>query len=145
VVVASVITAVINIPAEKEEVMRILAIALIFCFGFALPALAKQDSSGYGKSKKDQVHKEQKIKQQDDDDEKLLEQREEQERVEERNREEIQVKSKDKQAQESNKGLEKQREKKSEQVQKELGKGSEQGQQAREKRKKWWKFWGDGE
>jgi hypothetical protein len=34
---------------------------------------------------------------------------------------------------------------KSEQVQKELGKGSEKGQEAREMRKKWWKFWGKGE
>jgi hypothetical protein len=34
---------------------------------------------------------------------------------------------------------------KSEQVQKELGKGSEEGQEAREMRKKWWKFWGKGE
>ncbi|MDL2124450.1 MAG: hypothetical protein LWX51_15555, partial [Deltaproteobacteria bacterium] len=32
-----------------------------------------------------------------------------------------------------------------EQVQKELGKGSEEGQEAREMRKKWWKFWGKGE
>ena len=39
------------------------------------------------------------------------------------------------------KGLEKQREKKSAHVQKELGKGSAQGQEARQQRKKWWKFW----
>jgi hypothetical protein len=39
------------------------------------------------------------------------------------------------------KGLEKQTVKKSEQTQKELDKGSEQGQAAREERKKWWKFW----
>jgi hypothetical protein len=39
------------------------------------------------------------------------------------------------------KGLEKQREKKAQQVQKELDKGSEKGQEARQKRKKWWKFW----
>ncbi len=38
-------------------------------------------------------------------------------------------------------GLEKQREKKAEQEQKELDKGSEQGQESREGRKKWWKFW----
>ena len=38
------------------------------------------------------------------------------------------------------KGLEKQRDKKSEQVQKELDKGSAQGQEARQQRKKWWKF-----
>jgi len=41
------------------------------------------------------------------------------------------------------KGLEKQREMKMEQEQKELGKGSEQGQETREKSKKWWKFWGE--
>jgi len=41
------------------------------------------------------------------------------------------------------KGLEKQKAKKSEQVQKELDKGSEQGQEARETRKKWWRFWGE--
>lgn len=40
-----------------------------------------------------------------------------------------------------NKGMEKQREMKSEQEMKELGKGSERGQEAREKRKKWWRFW----
>lgn len=43
------------------------------------------------------------------------------------------------------KGLEKQEAKKSEQVQKELGKGSERGQEARQERRKWWKFWGDKE
>jgi hypothetical protein len=37
--------------------------------------------------------------------------------------------------------MEKQREMKSEQEQKELGKGSETGQEAREQRKKWWRFW----
>ena len=41
------------------------------------------------------------------------------------------------------KGLEKQREKKAEQVQKELNKGSETGREARQNRKKWWKFWGE--
>ncbi len=46
-------------------------------------------------------------------------------------------------ADEQPKGLEKQREKKAAQEQKELGKGSEQGQQSRENRRKWWKFWGD--
>lgn len=39
------------------------------------------------------------------------------------------------------KGLEKQAAKKSGQQQKDLGKGSETGQEAREERKKWWKFW----
>jgi hypothetical protein len=39
------------------------------------------------------------------------------------------------------KGMEKQREMKSIQEQKELGKGSETGQEAREQRKKWWRFW----
>jgi len=38
-------------------------------------------------------------------------------------------------------GLEKQQTMKQEQMQKELGKGSEQGQESREPRKKWWKFW----
>jgi len=40
-------------------------------------------------------------------------------------------------------GLEKQEAKKSEQVQKELDKGSETGQEARQNRRKWWKFWGE--
>lgn len=48
-------------------------------------------------------------------------------------------------SQKAKKGLEKQREKKAEQVQKELDKGSEKGQEAREARKKWWRFWGEGE
>jgi hypothetical protein len=38
------------------------------------------------------------------------------------------------------KGLEKQREIKTAQIQKELDKGSAQGQEARQQRKKWWKF-----
>lgn len=38
-------------------------------------------------------------------------------------------------------GLEKQREKKGGQVLKESDKGSEEGQEARENRQKWWKFW----
>lgn len=41
------------------------------------------------------------------------------------------------------KGLDKQQAKKSEQVQKELDKGSEKGIEARDERKKWWKFWGE--
>lgn len=41
------------------------------------------------------------------------------------------------------KGLEKQHDKKAAHVQKELDKGSAQGQEARQGRKKWWKFWGD--
>jgi gas vesicle protein len=65
------------------------------------------------------------------------------ERVEEV-QEEKQEKVKEK-SQEVKEGLEKQREKKPEQVQKELGKGSEKGQEAREMRRKWWKFWGKGE
>jgi len=47
----------------------------------------------------------------------------------------------EKQEEKEKKGLEKQREKKAEQVQKELYKGSEKGQEARQKRKKWWRFW----
>lgn len=38
-------------------------------------------------------------------------------------------------------GLEKQQIMKQEQIQKEVDKGSEQGQESREPRKKWWKFW----
>lgn len=38
-------------------------------------------------------------------------------------------------------GQAKQREMKMEQEQKELGKGSEQGQESREQRRKWWRFW----
>ncbi|MEH6824360.1 MAG: hypothetical protein V7629_10670 [Motiliproteus sp.] len=41
------------------------------------------------------------------------------------------------------KGADKQREKKADQVQNELGKGSDKGQESRETRKKWWKFWGE--
>ena len=39
-----------------------------------------------------------------------------------------------------NRNKEKQRETKALQEQKELGKGSEQGQDSREQRKKWWQF-----
>ncbi|MCD4805454.1 MAG: hypothetical protein K8R07_07240 [Desulfobacterales bacterium] len=62
------------------------------------------------------------------------------EEIKEEKQERVKEKSK-----KAKKGLEKQREKKSEQVQKELGKGSEKGQEARETRKKWWKFLGEGE
>lgn len=48
-----------------------------------------------------------------------------------------------KQREDELKGLEKQKAKKSEQVQKELDKGSEQGQEARSERRKWWRFWGE--
>lgn len=41
------------------------------------------------------------------------------------------------------KGLEKQHDKKAAHAQNELDKGSAQGQEARQGRKKWWKFWGD--
>lgn len=44
-------------------------------------------------------------------------------------------------AMKENRGLEKQRERVMEQEQKELGKGSEQGQESRENRRKWWRFW----
>lgn len=40
-------------------------------------------------------------------------------------------------------GLEKQRATKTVEMQKELDKGSQQGQEARSKRRKWWKFWGE--
>ena len=50
---------------------------------------------------------------------------------------------KDKLKKEKPEGLEKQKQKKTNQVQKELGKGSEKGQESREQRKKWWKFWGE--
>ncbi|MBA3018235.1 MAG: hypothetical protein KJ550_12555 [Proteobacteria bacterium] len=62
------------------------------------------------------------------------------EEVQEEKQEKVKEKS-----QKTKKGLEKQREKKAEQVQKELDKGSEKGQEAREARKKWWRFWGEGE
>lgn len=48
-----------------------------------------------------------------------------------------------KQKPEKTKDLEKQKKMKSEQVQKELSKGSDQGQESREQRKKWWRFWGE--
>lgn len=41
----------------------------------------------------------------------------------------------------TNAGLEKQKAKKAAMQQKEMDKGSEQGQESREDRKKWWKFW----
>ena len=41
----------------------------------------------------------------------------------------------------TNSGLEKQKDKKAAMEQKEMGKGSEKGQESREDRKKWWKFW----
>ena len=40
-----------------------------------------------------------------------------------------------------NRGMEQQRERVMEQEQRELDRGSEQGQEAREHRRKWWRFW----
>jgi hypothetical protein len=59
--------------------------------------------------------------------------------MKEQNREQEEIRNK--QGGEPPKGMEKQQQNKMEQEQKELGKGSEQGQAAREERKKWWKFW----
>lgn len=39
--------------------------------------------------------------------------------------------------------LKKQQANKAEPMQKEADKGSEQGQEARQERKKWWRFWGE--
>ncbi len=74
------------------------------------------------------------------DDERERQREMEQEQERERLREQEKLHQKDEAG-----GQEKQREMKMEQEQKELGKGSEQGQKSREKRKKWWKFWGGDE
>ena len=47
----------------------------------------------------------------------------------------------EKDSEEKVKGLEKQKLKKTDQQRKELDKGSDQGQESRDNRKKWWRFW----
>jgi hypothetical protein len=47
----------------------------------------------------------------------------------------------EKDSEEKVKGLEKQKLKKTDQQMKELDKGSDQGQESRDNRKKWWRFW----
>lgn len=58
-----------------------------------------------------------------------------------RQREELQTQERSREMEQEHQGSEQLRQRKSEQEQKELGKGSEQGQEAREQRKKWWRFW----
>jgi hypothetical protein len=146
----------------KEETMRVLMSSLIaLCFLATAPAFAvKPDWAGKGKpakeygkamdSKTDDEVEEKKAesgkrgKKARDLGEKAEEELEEQKDMAGEELEEAQKKEKgtglEKVTMEK-RGLEKQREKKAGQVQKELDKGSERGQEARQKRKKWWKFW----
>jgi hypothetical protein len=137
----------------KEETMRVLMSALIaLCFLAAAPAFAeKPDRAGKGKPAKE--HSKAIDSKTDDEVEEIKEKGkaesgkrgEKAHDLGEKAGEELEeAQKKMKGAGEiettEKRGLEKQREKKAEQVQKELDKGSETGQEARQKRKKWWKF-----
>ncbi|MBT9439152.1 MAG: hypothetical protein GAS50_08165 [Desulfobacterales bacterium] len=135
--------------------MKALIAALItLVFLFTAPAFAgKSGGAGKGNNKREHVktHRRAMEAKTDDKAAKIKEKRErKREQAEEKIKEAGELKKEkkkkvEKKSQKAKKGLEKQREKKSEQVQKELGKGSEKGQEARETRKKWWKFLGEGE
>ncbi|SHJ06501.1 hypothetical protein SAMN02745165_01458 [Malonomonas rubra DSM 5091] len=130
---------------------------LLICSGlvFVNPLFAKPDWAGQGGAAKAEKKEYQKTYQEkkyaDDEDEVRQYRHGGQDDERQRNREqEKEKKFKNKEQKQLKdgkgpKGQEKQREKKMEQEQKELGKGSEQGQNSREKRKKWWKFWGGEE
>ena len=120
-------------------------IALVFLF--TAPAFAgKSSGAGKGKHAKKQIKTHSRAMEAKADDKAVKIRKTEQKRLKqtEEIKEEKQEKIKEK-TKKAKKGLEKQREKKSEQVQKELGKGSDKGQEARETRKKWWKFFEKGE
>jgi len=62
-------------------------------------------------------------------------------RIEKEGEEAKQGMQKEKKQQKQSMDSDKQKARKMNQEQKELGKGSEQGQESREQRKKWWRFW----
>ena len=122
----------------------LIAVLITLVFLFTAPAFAgKSGGAGKGNNKREHVKTHKRVMDGEKGDniremkQKRLKQTEE---IKEEKQERVKEKSK-----KAKKGLEKQREKKSEQVQKELGKGSEKGQEARETRKKWWKFFEKGE
>lgn len=132
--------------------MRAILILMVGC-GLLMvnPAFAKPDWAGQGGAAKTEkkAYQETYQKKRYDDEKETREYRyggkdDERERQREMEREKTFKNKEQKKLKEEKgpKGLDKQREMKMEQEQKELGKGSEQGQKAREKRKKWWKFWG---
>jgi hypothetical protein len=109
--------------------MKALIVTLItLVFLFTAPAFAgKSGGAGKGKHAKKQIKTHSRAMEAKADDKA------------------VKIRKMEQKSKKTKKGLEKQREKKSEQVQKELGKGSEKGQEARETRKKWWKFFEKGE
>lgn len=119
----------------KKKLAPLVMAAMIAAPGFSLAE--KPEWAGQGKPSQEQKEAHRTAMQAkedsadyDDTDEKIKK---------EKSRKEKSVK---KDREEKLKGLEKQTQTKAEQQQKELDKGSEQGQQSREGRKKWWKFWG---
>jgi len=113
----------------KAQVLAILLIGFVTSHALA----AKQNSAGQGKSKQQQrIYQEaERINKSNKDMHRNQEKRQDAMHKEQKGRsDEI-------------KGREKQRIKKMEQEQKELGKGSEQGVESREKRRKWWNFFGE--
>ena len=115
--------------------MRIIIILIALGLVFTTPCFAKK-SSGAGNG----GHDRQQIKNSGHETQYKTTDHMKKTKQIKRDQKNVKKETKDKDA-EKIKGLEKQREKKSVQMQKELGKGSEQGQKARQKRKKWYKFW----
>lgn len=114
--------------------MKAHVLTILFIGFMTTPVLAaKPDSAGQGKSNAHQrMHQEaEKVKESKKDMHVMQEKRQDAMHKEQKGRPD------------ENKGLEKQRVMKAEQEQKELDKGSEQGMESREKRKKWWNFFGE--
>ena len=136
--------------------MKILAVLITIVF--AVPAFAdKPEWAGKGKPSSEQLEahkakmqaKEDELeKEQDDAKEGLGKQKDKMKGKKEKVKKEKKdksdkVKKEKKDKSEKENGLEKQKTSKTEDAMKELDKGSNKGQEARSKRKKWWKFWGE--
>ncbi len=143
---------------KKGLVMKIKLVIVMISFLFSIPAFAAKPTwAGKGKPtmEQKQEHKSamQEKKEMDGDDvgdeikDKAMQEKKHKKdkmKKEKKHKEEkMQQEKKDMMVEEGGdkKGLEKQKAKKAEQEQKELGKGSEKGQESRQKRKKWYKFW----
>jgi len=124
---------------------RIITSFFVTLFLFTTPALAeKPEWAGKGKPTAEQkeVHRaamEAKGGLEDSDKSKKKSDKSSKSEKSEKSKSEKSKSEKD--SEEKVKGLEKQKLKKTDQQMKELDKGSDQGQESRDNRKKWWRFW----
>ena len=124
---------------------RIITSFFVTLFLFTTPALAeKPEWAGKGKPTAEQkdIHRatmETKGNLEDSDKSKKKSDKSSKSEKSEKSKSEKSKSEKD--SEEKVKGLEKQKLKKTDQQMKELDKGSDQGQESRDNRKKWWRFW----